>query len=898
MVRNGVSPILSKILSVFVVLFLVSSVIVIPVYASTSLKVPAGIHGNGHNSYESHCPDTINGTGVVMKKVAVISDSGGSTAPQGIAYGDGYFYVSHSSGSVQQYSEDKFINGSGGFVHPDKTKSMDCKHGQSIDFYNGKVWVNSSGNSGDGTGKSKGGPYKAYDAQTMNYTGESMSIGGGDGSDFLAITKDGIAYNVSSGGVRGDSTHVAFKQFSSGGSWTDIYFNHAANETQGSQGGGYNPATDRIVFISNGIIMTFPATDSFKGSDVHMYPFGCIPESEGICFTDDGKGYALLRGGNGGCNVMEVTLDDNMVNDNQIFDFSFYELASRASVEFQQAVMDGDAKDMLSTKSKTGCASTYLGYTKSTAGTLHSTAMRNTQNTIGYSYAAIGSINKSIGSNSGFTAYVNYGRLLTDLGYDEVGTNLTKTVRLFTGGLLIAAYYLGLAVPMLSGFIIDFLRAFNPFALLGIGADKLATYGGSLEVLANQLRDIYDALYNLSLFVMLPLMAALGVGMALLRSRGGGRQAASTILEFFAKIAIIILALPVVAAGYTHLLDSIEDMHVFGPEGANQMIYSELVDFQGWVENTSLNPPEDLELKWGDDGAELPKQGIRRGARKINVLAGHKQAGVENDSRTRFSDGYKTGSSSGMDVSLGNYNYTQNDSISAKIKDVQSLMTRYVHADVYSSAAYESQVKEEILKRVAEGDVSVKSMILEGTSGAARPYSCTVGNLFGNGTISWTESGGYKPGTVSGDRLTGDRGISTLGMFNYLTTRFDDSQMLIFGAKTSNSERVKDAHMSVTTVGSGMYGAALYLQTVISLFCIGLIGIVYGFGFVAASFKRGFKTIAAIPGMMLGSRQAIGKFISAAFLLFAEILITILLYAFFCEMILVINDSFVSIFVG
>lgn len=895
MVHNGVSPILSKILSVFVVLFLMCFILVAPVYAANPLSIPAGIRGVGHNGTTmDSIPDTINGTGVTMKKVATIDNYGvdyvregdsssNGTVPQSITYGDGYFFITHANGSVQRVEKDDVVNGTGGKITNYKVFYGKTGHGQAVAYHDGILWM-------------------AEHNKLYGYDVDGNYIKSSDpyiNSDYhLAITKDGTVWNAYGGGGN-DRTTVKYGALGSNSTNT-ISFNHAPNETQGAQGGDYNPATDRIAFISNGIIMTFPANSNFKGSDVHMYPFGCIPESEGITFTEDGKGYCILRAmGSGSVSIMEVTLDDNMVNDDQVFDFSFYELASRASVEFQQAVLDGDAKDMLSDNSKTGCAATYLGYTKSTSGTLHSTAMRNTQNTIGYSYPSIKSINKAVGSKSGFTSYVNYGRLLTELGYDEVGTNLTKTVRLFTGGLLMAAYYIGLAVPMLSGFILDFLRVFNPFALLGIGADKLATYGGSLEVLVNQLRDIYDALYRLSLFVMLPLMAALGVGMALLSGgRGGGKKAVSTILEFAAKVVLIIIALPIVSAGYTHLLDTIEDMHVFGPEGANQMVYSELVDFQGWVENTSLNPPEDLELKWGKDGAELPKQGIRRGARKINVLAGHKQAGVENDSRTKFSDGYKTGSSTGVDVSLGNYNYTQNDSISAKIRDVQGLMSRYVHADVYSSAAYESQVKEEILKRVAEGDISVKSMILDGTSGAARPYSCTVGNLFGNGTISWTKSGGYKPGTVSGDRLTGDRGISTLGMFNYLTTRFDDSQMLIFGAKTSNSERVKDAHMSVTTVGSGMYGAALYLQTVISLFCIGLIGIVYGFGFVAASFKRGFRTIAAIPGMMLGSRQAIGKFFSAVILLFAEILITILLYAFFCEMILVLNDSFVSIFVG
>lgn len=887
MVRNGVSPTISKILSVFIVLIFLSAVLALPVYAASTLKIPAGIHGVGHNGTNmSTIPDTMNGTGIVMKKVAIVNNhgSGSSAVPQCIVYGDGYFFVSHNNGYVDRIPEDRIINGSGGTANYDKSFRCEVAHGQGLAFYDGLLWC------------AQGNTLRGYDVDGHLQKTEHMSL---HTDYFLAITDDGTVWNVSSGDNTGDRTNAHYAKFGTS-SWSSIYMNHAANETQGSQGGDYNPATNRIAFITNGIIMTFPAQSNFKGSDVHMFPFGSIPESEGITFTQDGKGYALLRGmGSTTCSVMEVTLDDDMVNNDEKFDFAFYELASRASVEFQQAVLDGDAKDMLSDNSKTGCAATYLGYTKSTLGTLHSTSMRNTQNTIGYSYDSLADINDTVGSNSGFTAYVNYGRLLADLGYDEVGSNLTKTIRLFTGGLLICAYYLGLAVPMLSGFILDFLRAFNPFALLHIGTTKLASYGGSLEVFADQLRDIYDSLYNLSLFVMLPLMAALGVGMALLSGgRDAGKKSIKVILEFAGKVAIIILALPIVAAGYSHLLDSIEEMHVFGPESANQLVYSELVDFQGWVENTSLNPPEDLELKWGKDGAELPKQGIRRGARKINVLAGHKQAGVENDSRSRFSDGYKAGKSSGMEVTLGNYNYTQNDSFSKKIKDVQSLMTRYLHADVYSSAVYESQVKEEILKRVADGDVSIKSMILDGTSGAARPYSSTSGNLFGNGTISYTKSGGYKPGNVSGDRLTGDRGISTLGMFNYLTTEFESSQMLVYGAKTSNNERVKGAHMSVTAVGSGFYGAALYLQTVISLFCIGLIGIVYGFGFVAASFKRGFKTIAAIPGMMLGSREAIGRFVVAVVLLFAEILITIVLYAFFCELILVVNDSFVSIFVG
>lgn len=870
-----------KRITVLIIMFLfISTVFAVPSYAAT-LDIPAGIPGAGHNVYDATCPESITADGISMKKVAVLS----RIHPQGIAYGDGYFYVSHNGGIVDRIPEEQIINGSGEVTSPDKSFSANMSHGQGIAYYDGLLWFVS------------GGTLRGYDSNGSHKKTESM----GAATDYhLAITTEGVVWNVSSGGHRnGDVTKARYAKMGSS-SWDTVHMNHGANKSQASQGGDYNPATDRVAFMSNGIIMTFPAKPDMKGSDVHMFPFNCNPESEGITFTPDGKGYAILRNGSQYF-VMEVELDDEKVNDEleEKIDFSFYELANRTSVEFQQAMLDGDAKDMLSSTAKTGCAGTYLGYTKGSDMTLHSLATRNTQNTVSYSYKSIDKIGEILepggsGTGYGFKAAAGYGRVLNDLGYDEVGTQITKTIRLLAGGLLMVAYYLGIAVPFLFGFILDFLRAFNPFALLGIGADKLASYGGSLEVLSDRFTDFYDTMYDLSLFVVLPISAALAFGIAMLSGRQAGRKSVKAILMFMFKIFMIIWSIPIIGAGYTHLLDEIDNMHVFGPESANQIVYSELVDFQGWAHNTNLNPPADLELKPDGDGAKLPKQGIRIGARKINDLAGHKEAKVNNDSRGDFVGGFKPGKSSGMEVTLTEYTYDDDQKTKDKILEVHNLMLRYAKGDVYSSSTYEGEVKEVVMKRMSEGDRSVKQMILNGSAGG-RPYSSSVGTVFGNGTLKYSKASGYTPGVVDGDMLTGNRGLSSLGMFNYLTSKYDNSQMLLFGGKTSSNERVKDSHMSVTSVGSGAYGVLLYLQTVVSLFCLGIIGFVYGIGFIGISFKRGFMTIASLPGMMLGSKQFIGKFLSAAFLLFAEILITMLLYAFFTEIILVVNDAFVSI---
>lgn len=889
-----ICPKLSRFLSVLLMTLIVIPFTAVSVYAD--IDIPAGIPGAGHNVYDSNCPDEINGVGVTMKKIAEVPKS----YPQGIAYGDGYFFIAYhhgvagdgGSGTVDRIPEANVLNANGGVARPDKSFTASIGHGQGLEFHKGTLWI------APGDGHS----LKAYDVNGNFVKSSSPSI---PSHYHLAIDKNDVVWNVSSGGsTNGDHTTARYAKLGSS-SWGSVGMNHGANRTQASQGGGYNPATDRVVFMSNGIMMSFPAKKNMKGSDVHMFPFNCNPESEGVTFMDNGTGYAILRG-NGSWWIMEVQLDDDKVEDDrEKFDFSFYQLASDASVEFQQQVMDGSASEMIESDSKVGSAATYLGYTKSAKGTLHVLATRNSQNTISYDYKSIDKIGEIIddtgssGNGLGFAAYTNYGRVLTDLGYDEVGQTTTKAARLFTGGLLLIAYYLSIAVPFLFGYVLDFLRAFNPFALLGVTSTKLATYGGSLEALAGRFNDVYSALYDLSLFVMLPLMAAIMFGMALLSGRGAGQKASRVIIEFVAKILLLLFAVPVVGAGYTHLLDDIDKMQVFGPSGINQIVYSELVDFQGWAHNTNINPPDDIELKWEDnDEAKLPKQGIRRGARKINVLAGHKDAAIKGGARNDFLNGYKENESSGMKLELNDYTgyraETDTSDYSAQILDVHNLMMRYAKADVYSASTYENEVKEVVMKRVAEGDRSVKAMILDGSAGGSR-YGASVGTLFGNGTMGYSKSSGYSPGVVDGDMLTGNRGLSTLGMYNYLSSKYDRSGLTIYGAKVSNNERVKDTHMSVTAVGTGFYGAALYTQTLVSLFCIGLIGFVYGIGFIAISFKRGFQTIIAVPGMMLGSKKMIGKFLSAAFLLFAEILITIGFYALFCEFILVVNDAFVSI---
>lgn len=635
--------------------------------------------------------------------------------------------------------------------------------------------------------------------------------------------------------------------------------------------------------------------------------------------------------------TMPVYAAENQNEDAE--DYDLYKVASDASAAFQNALGgamtdDGEAtgkgskeaRKMLFGKSgegdnvpKTGNVCSYLGYvdSKKSDWIIKVKNVFSTENTAAsskYSYSQFKNMKDIVGIDSdavsdglGFQSYANYGRLLADLGFDTVGQS-RGILRIISGYALIFAYLLASSVPLLFAYVVKFLNMINPFVLLGEGAYKLADSSSSLSELGKWVSNLWDSLQTLSLVAIIPLFFAFAFGTALLMYQpGGSSRVGDSVLKFVIRIMFIILAVPITGAIYTSFLSQISNLSGYGSDAADAIIYSEVIDFQGWASRTRLAAPSGVTLSWDtkNECAKLPGGSIRSVVIKINDMAGHNagdggQRATYDGSNEKFKKYVSIGNFKVLDLSKTEYAEGGN-----KWKTAQStskgmeLLKRYALGDVYSSSAFASEVngdrlkimnggsedsKEEVSKMFLEGDVDGEIEYSMAKSGVGRAR-----NIFGNGLLEAAGSPVCKytcdlPGEfLSHFNNLNLGGLSTVGMYNYLNSSFSNSEVTVFSSKYSTSEYVKDAHFSVSILGSGVWKVLWYLQSFVTLMCMAVIGLIYALSMALTGIRQGGRMLAALPGAALGSMQFIGRFIAAFVVMIADVLISVVLYSFFCE---------------
>lgn len=620
-------------------------------------------------------------------------------------------------------------------------------------------------------------------------------------------------------------------------------------------------------------------------------------------------------------------------------DYDLYSVSSNAGAAFQDALgsaltkegeesssEDGDfkkgapqAKDMINKSkdgSRTGNVCSYLGFvddtkTKGKFKLLNVWQSKRTSSSATFSYKqfrktkAILNGDSSLTGAYGFQSYANYGRMLADLGIDTTGAG-TSVMRRSAGYAMMGAYLLASAVPFIFGYIAKFLTMLNPFVLLGEGANKLAESNSSLSELGKWTANLWDILQDMSLFVIIPLFFAFSFGIALISHQpGGGSRIGNSFFQFIVRLVFITLAIPVTGAIYTGFLNQLSGLAGYGTNSTDGVVYSELIDFQGWASKTRLAPPSGTVFRWDTEKgtALIPDGSIRKVAININLLADH-EAG---DSSEGLKQKFTVPTGFGMyDLSRAKYTSGKFDKDQSTSKAME-LLKRYANGDVYSSSAFASEVnadRQALMTSDKDKYEDYKKMFLEGDVGADYPYTLAPKSIFGNGRLGCTTPseiatykwvGDSKPEDIAKDenaeRVTYEGGLSTVGMYNYLNSKFDDSEITVYSSKKSTSEYVKDSHFAVSALGSGIWRWLWFAQSFVTLLCMAVIGLIYAVSLVMTGFRQGGKMLVSIPGAALGSMAFIGRFCAAFFVMIADILITIVFYSIFCELLQVLNEA-------
>ena len=159
-------------------------------------------------------------------------------------------------------------------------------------------------------------------------------------------------------------------------------------------------------------------------------------------------------------------------------------------------------------------------------------------------------------------------------------------------------------------------------------------------------------------------------------------------------------------------------------------------------------------------------------------------------------------------------------------------------------------------------------------------------NIFRSGTLKVDS---YDPSSMAVYTSTNNKkGLSYQSMYNYLSTTFDTSSVVVYSNDKSVSENTKQMHYAVNVVGSGTLKVAMFLNMIVILGALCIIAFVFTIQMLMNNAKRGFHVLASIPLASIGIVSAIAQFISYVVAMIMELICTMFLYMFISDMFVVI----------
>ncbi len=504
--------------------------------------------------------------------------------------------------------------------------------------------------------------------------------------------------------------------------------------------------------------------------------------------------------------------------------------------------------------------------------------------------------------------YAGYGWALQALGVDSTATTGTPFGRWIFGALLGFAYVISMVVPILFQAAIKIMKVLNPFRLFsGISTVWGITFEeapGPLADLAGSIGRLYNIAYDLGMVVVVPVMtASLIIGILIMKSTNSASRSQSSvggkILKWCIRLLFIVAGVPAIGAMYTQCLNLLGDSLGSANTAGVEIVCSTLVDFESWARETRLDPSSiNIKVKYNENGTFSIASGTMRG-RTLALQVNRKNP-------------YLNGVIPSGD-GTSDYGYLDSSNISDQGGGVFSdavwdLIGRYMKGAFYTSASYENEqkgqfsqdyAKNEDYKEIVDTWFDPDKASLEETpnmlktDGDANLEGINGITVFNNGALGVTTSGStrtYKGSGGVGGKYTTRMGLSSMSMYNYLNTKFEDSSLTVYSTKKSSSGMVRESHRSVNVIGGGMQSMFIYAQALIQLFTISILGIFYGFSVMFSNIKRGYLIIFDTPLALMGSIQAIGKILTYTCVLIIEIVGTIFIYDVLNEVLIGMMD--------
>ena len=631
--------------------------------------------------------------------------------------------------------------------------------------------------------------------------------------------------------------------------------------------------------------------------------------------------------------VMNVKADTDDAQILEPEDWSLYTLSSTASAYLSSATspVGQGAGTLKQSNANSGNAGAFVGYIDA----------NKTNNVVNWLYASLSNSSitrtydsyknlltgRSSGSNTNSVyAYCRYGYLLSSLGLDDTGTSLGFNFGRSMGGYVIIVFYIFASVtPLLFSLVINWLQAFNPFAWFSLASAnndyawaESVSQNDVLYSLAKTVSEWYDALYNMSWMVIVPIFFLALVVSLLLFNR---TNKVSKVKKYVIRILFIVIGVPVCGSLYTAALNSIGTMTSNASSPAVRVVASTFCDFEAWAENTRLAIPSGATFVSEGDGSGEPSDETKANLRKT-CMAINQASGIVTSNMNSIST-----VSTASDIAKWNTdNMTKSDNASYKdFKRCLNMLLSYTNGDFYQASDWDTLVKARLSKDSQE-DVSLNNEIINminqsddiqdyyvSASGATDVDVATnrfqmsqwastndmthKANIFGNGSMSVTYTSnddgefvikynGDSDISQDGSSVSVAQGLSTLSLYNYLNTSFNSVNMISYSSEKASSGMIRESHYSVNLIGTGVNQFLYYFNTLTLLGSFVVIGVFYALSMFFTSLKRGIRMIAAIPFAVLGSIRSIAKVITYAIMMIIEVIGTMFVYVLIEELLM------------
>ena len=529
--------------------------------------------------------------------------------------------------------------------------------------------------------------------------------------------------------------------------------------------------------------------------------------------------------------------------------------------------------------------------------------------------------------------YVRYGRTLSDAGLDETGAPTLDMMRQISGWVTLLIYALSQSIPFLFGFAIKMLKVLNPFAFLsqssfgGIAhtafssASETAreanpaiyaimnTSGGFVDFVSG----LFGMIMNLSWVIVVPaLTAVMAMNILLLRM-----QASSQIVSFVKRVVFIGIGVPIATVLYTSTLSQMGEM-LTKDTPSTRLVVASFLDFERWVDTSRLSPvapnaliessPNGVDGATNDGGvasARMLKQ-LRKTTLALNK--------VNNTSFERLSD--FTGSDAHNSITGGIWNVSGGGAgfggaeaeadTDTPSEAVFSLLNRYTKGSFYSAAAWSTKMGKYL---ISTGQLGYNGDNAQNTANAmfastdeasdwmdreqidnsaiwAKRRTTNIQwadqpvNIFANGLL-----------TANGDANSvmtwANGGLSSLAMYNYLSTSFEPTSLVTYSTANSVSEHTMLQHFTVSLIGSGVLKLLYWANMIVCIGVLALIGLSYSLGMAISNLKRGIQLLLAIPMASLGVLKGIVQVLVYLVLMVCEVIGTAFMYSFVSELFMV-----------